>query len=88
MPMSEEILDAAILALRAKALEKYARLKEIHSEEITPETVDQICKVSMEMSAYQNAMTNLKTYKPHMLPVAPDEPAPASQTQEEEVEAL
>ena len=61
--MTEEILDAAIMRLRAVALEKYALLKDIYGREIDNKTVDKLCEASLELAKYQTAMNTLQNYK-------------------------
>jgi hypothetical protein len=60
--MTEDVLNAAILRMRAKALENFALIKDLYHRPATRETVDQICSLSLALAQYEGAMITLQQY--------------------------
>ena len=58
--MTEDVLNAAILRMRAKALENFALIKDLYHRPATRETVDQICSLSLALAQYEGAMITLQ----------------------------
>ena len=61
--MTEDVLNAAILRMRAKALENFALIKDLYHRPATRETVDQICSLSLALAQYEGAMITLQQYE-------------------------
>lgn len=64
--MTEDVLNAAILRMRAKALENYALIKDLYHRPATRETVDQICSLSLALAQFEGAMVTLQQYSANL----------------------
>ena len=60
--MTEEILQAAILRLKASATERFAIIKDLYHRPATSETVDQIISNSLSLAQLEGAMVTLQQY--------------------------
>ena len=60
--MTEEILKAAIMQLRAKATERFGIIKDLYHRPATTETTDQIVKHAIALAQLEGAMITLQQY--------------------------
>ena len=60
--MTEEILQAAILKLRSKALEEYAIIKDIYHRPAEAGSVDKIAQGALNLAQIEGAIITLQTY--------------------------
>ena len=60
--MTEEILQAAIMKLRARATERFAIIKDLYHRPATTETTDQIVQHSIALAQLEGAMVTLQQY--------------------------
>ena len=60
--MTEEILQAAILRLKASATERFAIIKDLYHRPATSETVDQIVSHSIALAQIEGAAITLQQY--------------------------
>jgi len=60
--MTEEILQAAILKLRAKALEHYGIIKDIYHRPAAQDSVDRIASHAMALAQIEGAVVTLQQY--------------------------
>jgi len=60
--MTEEILNAAIMRLRAKALEHYGVLKDLYRRPADKDTVDKLCQHAVALVEFEGAMLTLQQY--------------------------
>jgi hypothetical protein len=60
--MTEEILQAAIMKLRAKATERFGIIKDVYHRPATTETTDQIVQHSIALAQLEGAMVTLQQY--------------------------
>jgi len=60
--MTEEILKAAILRLKASATERFAIIKDLYHRPATAETVDQIVSHSIALAQIEGAAITLQQY--------------------------
>jgi hypothetical protein len=60
--MTEEILQAAIMKLRAKATERFGIIKDLYHRPATVETTDQIVQHAIAMAQLEGAMVTLQQY--------------------------
>ena len=83
--MPKETTQAAILILRAKALETYGVIKELHQQQAESGHAEKISTLALSLAQYEGAMITLQQYfdnPQHMPPAAPDIPtdlAPATE---------
>ena len=61
-PMTEEILQAAIMKLRARATERFAIIKDLYPRPATTETTAQIVQHSIALAQLEGAMVTLQQY--------------------------
>jgi hypothetical protein len=61
--MTEETLDAAILTLRAKALEAYGIIKDTYAKDAEAGSADLLAKTAMKLAQFEGAMLTLQQYK-------------------------
>lgn len=64
--MTEELLQAAILRLRAKALEHYGMIKNLYHNPASEKTVDDICSHAVALAQYEGAMLTLQGYSANL----------------------
>jgi hypothetical protein len=60
--MTEEILQAAILKLRSKALEQYGIIKDVYHRPATTESVDKIAQHALALAQIEGAIITLQQY--------------------------
>ena len=60
--MTEEILQAAIMKLRARATERFAIIKDLYHRPATTETTDQIVQHAVALAQLEGAMVTLQQY--------------------------
>lgn len=60
--MTEEILQAAILKLRSRALEHYGIIKDIYHRPAATDSVDKIASHAMLLAQIEGAVVTLQTY--------------------------
>ena len=60
--MTEEILQAAILKLRSKALEHYGIIKDIYHRPAAQDSVDRIASHAMALAQIEGAVVTLQQY--------------------------
>lgn len=60
--MTEEILQAAILKLKASATERFGIIKDLYHRPATTETVDQITQHAVALAQLEGAMITLQQY--------------------------
>ena len=73
--MTEEILQAAILKLRSKALEQYGIIKDIYHRPAVSDSVDRIAQHALNLAQIEGAIITLQQYSESL----------AKQTEAEEV---
>ena len=73
--MTEEILQAAILKLRSKALEQYGIIKDIYHRPAAPDSVDRIAQHALNLAQVEGAIITLQQYSESL----------AKQTEAEEI---
>ena len=89
--MTEEILQAAILKLRSKALEQYGIIKDSYHRPAAKDSVDRIASHAMLLAQIEGAVVTLQTYaeglakqtEAEAISNAPEEEPEASQENEE-----
>ncbi len=60
--MTEEILQAAIMKLRARATERFGIIKDLYHRPATAETADQIVQHAVALAQLEGAMVTLQQY--------------------------
>jgi|TARA_R100000030_G_scaffold93476_1_gene79644 hypothetical protein len=60
--MTEEILQAAILKLRSKALEQYGIIKDIYHRPAASDSVDRIAQHALNLAQIEGAIITLQQY--------------------------
>ena len=60
--MTEEILQAAIMKLRARATERFGIIKDLYHRPATTETADQIVQHAVALAQLEGAMVTLQQY--------------------------
>ncbi len=86
--MTEDVLNAAILRMRAKALENFALIKDLYHRPATRETVDQICSLSLALAQYEGAMITLQQYAANLSSLTENEKKHTIVEMQKEVEEL
>jgi Fic family protein len=71
--MTEEILQAAILKLRSKALEQYGIIKDIYHRPAAPDTVDKIAQHALNLAQIEGAVVTLQQYSQSLAKQTQDE---------------
>jgi len=90
---SQELLHAAVLQLRAKALESYAIVKDILHSSAEEGDVNKIATHALKVAQYEGAMLTLQGYEKDLLAVSPTSPeeensySPVTDITEEELAA-
>ena len=82
--MTEEILQAAILKLKSKAMEQYGLLKQAYHSPADEGTVDKICRHALHLVEFEGAMLTLQQYSGAIMQ-SPSPPQQAAPQQEEGV---
>ena len=60
--MTEEILNSAILQLKAKATERFGIIKDLYHRPATTETADQIVQHALALAQLEGALVTLQQY--------------------------
>jgi len=92
--MTEEILQAAVMKLRARATERFAIIKDLYHRPATVETTDQIVQHSIALAQLEGAMVTLQQYAGSLakqtedevesnVPAEPEEPPTEVEVEEE-----
>jgi hypothetical protein len=63
---SEEIIQAAILQLRSKAVESYGIIKDAYNNPAQEGTADKVAAAAFKMAQYEGAMITLQQYLPNL----------------------
>ena len=87
--MTEEILQAAILKLRSKALEQYGIIKDIYHRPAVSDSVDKIAQHALNLAQIEGAIITLQQYSAALAKQTEAEEisnAPATEEQPEESE--
>lgn len=71
--MTEEILQAAIMQLKAKATENYALIKDAYHRPATAETTNSIVSHAIALSQLEGAMITLQKYSTSLAQQTEDE---------------
>ena len=76
--MASETTQAAILILRAKALETYGVIKDLYAKQSEPGDSDKIATYALSLAQYEGAMVTLEQYfnNAQQPPPEPDVDAP------------
>ena len=93
--MTEEILQAAILKLRSKALEQYGIIKDIYHRPAASDSVDKIAQHALNLAQIEGAVITLQQYSESLAkqteaeeisnaPVAEEQPEESEQPEPEE----
>jgi hypothetical protein len=72
--MTEETLDAAILTLRAKALEIYGVMKDIYARDKKIGDADLLAQNALKLAQFEGAMLTLQQYKGAIVESAKNKP--------------
>jgi|TARA_B100000287_G_scaffold403217_1_gene424846 hypothetical protein len=89
--MTEEILQAAILKLRSKALEQYGIIKDIYHRPAASDSVDKIAQHALNLAQIEGAVITLQQYSESLAKQTEAEEisnAPVAEEQPEESEQL
>jgi len=86
--MTEDVLNAAILRMRAKALENFALIKDLYHRPATRDTVDQICSLALALAQYEGAMITLQQYAANLSSLTENEKKHTIVEMQKEVEEL
>ena len=89
--MTEEILQASIMKLRARATERFGIIKDLYHRPATTETTDQIVQHAVVLAQLEGAMVTLQQYSGALakqtdneaLSNAPEEPPTQVEVEEE-----
>jgi hypothetical protein len=90
--MTEEILQAAIMKLRARATERFGIIKDLYHRPATTETTDQIVQHAIALAQLEGAMVTLQQYSGALAKQTEDEAVsntpeePPTEVEVEEVE--
>tara|TARA_Y100001972_G_C7599611_1_gene300445 strand:+ start:475 stop:873 length:399 start_codon:yes stop_codon:yes gene_type:complete len=87
--MTEEILNSAILQLKAKATERFGIIKDLYHRPATTETADQIVQHAIALAQLEGALVTLQQYSVALAKQTVDEAvsnAPESEEEEQEEE--
>ncbi len=80
--MSAERINAAILLLKAKAIETYGLIKQCSTKAAESGDSDEIAKLALNLVQFEGAMLTLQQYKNELL--AEPDPKPEPETDREE----
>jgi len=87
--MTEEILNSAILQLKAKATERFGIIKDLYHRPATTDTADQIVQHAIALAQLEGALVTLQQYSGALSKQTIDEAisnAPEEEEQEEDPE--
>ena len=84
--MTEEILNSAILQLKAKATERFGIIKDLYHRPATSETADQIVQHAIALAQLEGAMITLQQYSGALAKQTVDEAVSNAPETEEELE--
>ena len=85
--MTEEILNSAILQLKAKATERFGIIKDLYHRPATTETADQIVQHAIVLAQLEGALVTLQQYSGALAKQTVDEAVSnAPESEEEELE--
>ena len=85
--MNDEIINAAVMRLKSKALEHYGLLKSVYKKAEGTDTVDEMCKHAIALVQFEGAMLTLQQYaatlnqEPQAEEVIPNADAPITTEQ-------
>jgi hypothetical protein len=65
--MSQEILNSAIMQLRAKALETYGIIKDIYRRPVQEGDADKVAALSLKLAQLEGGMLTLQQYAPEII---------------------
>lgn len=82
--MSQEILNSAIMQMRAKALEAYGIIKDIYRQPSQEGDADRIANLSLKLAQYEGGMLTLQQYAPEIISTVAAEIAAEKAAEEEE----
>ena len=90
--MTEEILQAAVMKLKARATERFAIIKDLYHRPATTETTEQIVQHSIALAQLEGAMITLQQYSGTLakqtvdeeISNTPEEPTPVEVEEEPE----
>jgi hypothetical protein len=82
--MASETTQAAILILRAKALESYGILKDLYTKQAAMGDSDKIATQALALAQYEGAMITLQQYFNNANQPPPDEPDVGADPEEEQ----
>jgi len=82
--MSQEILNSAIMQLRAKALEVYGVIKDIYRRPAQEGDADKIATLSLKLAQLEGGMITLQQYAPEIILSVANEMAIAAAEEEEQ----
>jgi hypothetical protein len=68
--MTEETIDAAILLLRARALESYGIIKDIYARDAQQGDVELLAQRALQVASLEGAMITLQQYKADIIEAA------------------
>ena len=85
--MSQEILNSAIMQMRAKALEAYGVIKDIYRQQSQEGDADRIANLSLKLAQYEGGMLTLQQQAPEIISTVAAEIAAEKAAEEEEQQA-
>tara|TARA_Y100001963_G_scaffold75157_1_gene104345 strand:- start:206 stop:556 length:351 start_codon:yes stop_codon:yes gene_type:complete len=86
--MTEEILQAAILKLRSKALEQYGIIKDIYHRPAASDSVDKIAQHALNLAQIEGAVITLQQYSESLAKQTEAEEISNTPISEEEPESI
>jgi hypothetical protein len=86
--MSQEILNSAIMQMRAKALEAYGIIKDIYRQPSQEGDADRIANLSLKLAQYEGGMLTLQQYAPEIISTVAAEIAAEKAAEEEQAAGL
>lgn len=84
--MTEEILNSAILQLKAKATERFGIIKDLYHRPATTETADQIVQHALALAQLEGALVTLQQYSGALAKQTVDEAVSNAVEEDEEEE--
>jgi hypothetical protein len=84
--MTEEILNSAILQLKAKATERFGIIKDLYHRPATTETADQIVQHALALAQLEGALVTLQQYSGALAKQTVDEAVSNAIEEDEEEE--
>ena len=86
--MSQEILNSAIMQMRAKALEAYGVIKDIYRQQSQEGDADRIANLSLKLAQYEGGMLTLQQYAPEIISTVAAEIAAEKAAEEQQAADL